>query len=49
MYLINIATMDRKDWKGMYTNTFLHFLLAYNKDYFITGRANVIFCAVGLR
>ena len=20
-----------------------------NKDYFITGRANVIFCAVGLR
>ena len=23
--------MDRKDRKGMYTNTFLHFLLAYNQ------------------
>ena len=31
IYLINIATMDRKDRKGMYTNTFLHFLLAYNQ------------------
>ena len=30
IYLINIATMDRKDQKGMYTNTFVHFLLAYN-------------------
>ena len=29
--LINIATMDRKHRKGMYTNTFLHFLLAYNQ------------------
>ena len=31
IYLINIATMDRKDRKGMYTNTFLHFLSAYNQ------------------
>ena len=31
IYLINIATMDRKDRKGMYTNAFLHFLLAYNQ------------------
>ena len=23
--------MDRKDQKGMYTNTFVHFLLAYNQ------------------
>ena len=30
-YSINIATIDRKDRKGMYTNTFLHFLLAYNQ------------------
>ena len=31
IYSINIATMDRKDRKGMYTNTFLRFLLAYNQ------------------
>ena len=31
IYLINIATIDRKDRKGMYTNAFLHFLLAYNQ------------------
>ena len=31
IYLINIATMDRKDQKGMYTHTFVHFLLAYNQ------------------
>ena len=31
IYSINIATMDRKDQKGMYTNTFFHFLLAYNQ------------------
>ena len=24
--------MDRKDQKGMYTNTFVHFLLAYKLD-----------------
>ena len=23
--------MDRKDRKGMYTNTFIHFLLAFNQ------------------
>ena len=26
-----IARIDRKDWKGMYTNTFLQFLLAFNQ------------------
>ena len=31
IYLINIATMDKKNRKGMYTNTFLHFVLAYNQ------------------
>ena len=31
IYLINIATIDRKDRKEMYTNTFLHFLLAYKQ------------------
>ena len=31
IYLINIATMGRKDPKKMYTNTFVHFLLAYNQ------------------
>ena len=31
IYLINIATMDREYQKGMYTNTIVHFLLAYNQ------------------
>ena len=28
-HVISTATIDSKDRKGMYTNTFLHFLLAY--------------------